>query len=133
MSNPPWGQQPQQPMQQPSQARPIMQFDSHVAGKNATVTLWPNRIEWVQGGFLGTGGKAALGAVTLGASLAATGLRGKKDTQTILLRSVSGVTTKKSGLTKTEVNVATPAGIITFRCSGSEASQFQSHLLNLIG
>lgn len=109
--------------------KPLIEFDSHVAGKNATVRLWPDRVEWKQGGWMGSGSKAALGALTFGASLVVTGVRGKKDESMIPVRSINSVTNKKSGLTKTMVVVNTSGGAIEFRCSGSQAEKFKSLLL----
>lgn len=113
--------------------KPLMQFDSHVGGKNATVRVYQDRIEWGKTSWMGTAGKATLGAMTMGASLVATGIRGKKDDEMVLIRSIASVNSKKSGLTKTEVNVHTPAGAISFRCSGKEADQFKSLVLRLVG
>lgn len=112
--------------------QPLMEFTSHIAGKNARVRLWPDRVEWERASHLGTAGKAALGAFTLGASLVATGLRGKQDTEMILIRSITGVTTKKSGLTQNAVTVSTAAGIVEFRCSNAEATEFKRQLLALL-
>lgn len=112
--------------------QPLMKFDSHIAGKNAMVRVYPDRIEWGKTSWMGTAGKATLGALTMGASLVATGVRGKKDEEVVLIRSISSVTSKKSGLTKTEVNVHTPAGAIGFRCSPKEADQFKRLVLELV-
>ena len=108
---------------------PMMQFDSHVAGKNATVRLWPDRIEWVQDGWMGPGTKVAMGAMTMGASLLATGARGKRDENIIPIRTISSVTSRKSGLTKNEGVVSSGAGTIALRCSEREAAQFKALLL----
>lgn len=111
------------------EVQPLMKFDSHVAGKNAQVALYPDRVEWSKSGWMGTAGKVALGAATMGASLLATGVRGSGGENMILVRSISSVTSKKSGLMKTEVEVHTPAGVVSFRCSGSEAQEFKARLL----
>lgn len=58
---------------------PLLQFKSHIAGKNATVTIFPDRVEWSRKGWLGTGTKAGLAFMTMGASLAATGIRRHED------------------------------------------------------
>lgn len=65
-------------------------------GKNAKVRLWPDQIEWALAGRMGTGAKAALGFATAGMSLLATGVRGKRDTSMILVRSITGVTTREA-------------------------------------
>lgn len=112
--------------------RPLMQFDSHIAGKNATVRVWPDRIEWGKTGLMSTGAKLGLGLATAGMSLLATGVRGKGQDEMILIRSISSVTSAKSGLTKNEVSVMTPAGAIAFRCSQREAEDFKRLLLQLV-
>ncbi|NHB84696.1 hypothetical protein G7085_08965 [Tessaracoccus sp. HDW20] len=111
----------------------LTEFTSHITGKNAKVRLWPDRIEWELVGRMSTGAKAVLGAATMGMSLLATGVRGKRETNMILVRSITGVTTRKSGLMQNEVVVSTPAGTVDFRCSTSEAAEFKRQLLALIG
>lgn len=56
----------------------LMEFTSHITGKNAKVRLWPDRIEWELVGRMSTGAKAVLGAATMGMSLLATGVRRKR-------------------------------------------------------
>jgi hypothetical protein len=51
----------------------------------------------------------------------------------IPVRSITGVSTRKSGLTRTEVVVTSPSGAIGFRCSGDEAKRFQGLLFQLMG
>lgn len=113
--------------------KPLMEFTSHIAGKNAKVRLWPDQIEWELAGRMSSGAKAALGFATAGMSLLATGVRGKRDTNMILVRSITGVTTRKSGLTQVAVVVSTPAGVVDFRCSSSEAEEFKRRLVSLVG
>lgn len=35
--------------------QPLFEFDSHIAGKNAIVKLFPDRVEWGSKGWLSTG------------------------------------------------------------------------------
>lgn len=107
----------------------LMEFDSHVAGKNARVRLYADRVEWSKSGWMSTGAKAALGAATAGISLLATGVRGKGESEMIPIRAISSVTSKKSGLTKTAVQVIASGNTIEFRCSGDEAERFKSLLM----
>ncbi len=111
------------------EAGPIMEFDSHIAGKNAMVRLYPDRIEWSKTGLMGTGAKVATGVMTGGLSFLATGVRGKKAEEMILTRSITSVSSKRQGLTKEIVEVHTPAGVIGFRCSSAEAGAFKNALL----
>lgn len=86
------------PQQMPPGDRPLMTFKSHIGGKNADVTVYENRVEWRRGDHLGTGGKVALGAMTMGLSLAATGVRGRNDQDMILMKAIQSVTSKNSGI-----------------------------------
>lgn len=116
------------PQQMPMGERPLMTFKSHVAGKNADVTVYPNRVEWKRTDHLGTGGKVALGAMTMGLSLAATGVRGRNDQDMILMKAIQSVTSKNSGM-QTLVSVTASGGVIEFRCSRAEADRFKQLLL----
>lgn len=110
---------------------PLMSFASHIDGKNASVVLYPDRIEWDRKSFMSTGAKVATGVMTGGMSLLATGIKGKHESNMILLRAVQGVTTKK-GLLNTQVNVAAGASSISFNCSHGEAEQFKQQVLALL-
>lgn len=111
---------------------PLMKFDSHIAGKNAIVRVYYDRIEWGKTGWMSTGAKAALGAATMGMSLLATGVRGKGEGETLFIRSITSVTDKKSGLTKNVVSVIASGNTIDFRCSQSEAVEFKRLLNQLV-
>ncbi len=66
----------------------LMTFESHIDGKNATVSIYPDRIEWEQKGRM-----TVTRLVTTG------GLAGRKGggTEMILMRAITSVTTKKDG------------------------------------
>lgn len=108
---------------------PLMSFTSHIDGKNARVALHGDRIEWTRGGL--SMGKLAAATMTLGASALVTGVS-NKDTSTVMLRQVQGVTTKK-GMLNTTVMVMAGASSVTFNCSHSEAEQFKRQVLALLG
>lgn len=108
----------------------LYEFTSHVAGKNARVKVFRNRVEWKRTDHLGTGGKVALGVMTGGVSMLATGVRGRKDEEMILTRSITSVTSKRDKL-QTLVTVIASGNVIAFRCSGAEADQFRTLLLQL--
>ena len=59
--------------------QPILELTSHIAGKNAKVFLWPDRLEWSRKGLMSTGTKAGVAIATGGLSYLATGFRGKKE------------------------------------------------------
>lgn len=109
---------------------PLMQFVSHIDGRNAVVTLYPDRIEWERKG-MSTGAKLGIGAATMGASLLVTGVTGRHDTNMVLLRSVQGVTSKKGAL-NTRVDVAAGASSISMNCGHTEAAQFKATVLSLL-
>jgi hypothetical protein len=91
---------------------PLLQFTSHVAGKNARVAIYPDRIEWER-----------LSWVTLA---------GRKDTNLIPVRHIQGITTQKAGLAFTTVRVATAGDATEFRVTKREAEQVRSTLLRLM-
>lgn len=111
---------------------PILEFTSHIAGKNAKVRLFTDRVEWERVGRMGSASKATLGVFTLGASLAVTGVGRKRETEMVPIRSISGVSTKKDGPLNTRVVLGTPAGELGFRISHREAERFASEVRRLI-
>ena len=74
---------------------PLLQFKSHIAGKNATVAIFPDRVEWSRKGWIGTGTKAGLAVMTMGMSLAATGIRRHEDGEIIPISSISHVAKRR--------------------------------------
>lgn len=111
---------------------PIMELTSHIEGKNATVRLFADRVEWERKGAMSGGAKAALGVATAGLSLFATGVGSKRDTQMIPVRSIAGVSTRREGLRFTVVALATPAGELGFRVSHREAEAFAGAVRGLL-
>jgi hypothetical protein len=108
---------------------PLMQFTSHVAGRNAKVAIYPDRIEWSRTGLKVPGG--ATGAVlTGGLTLLATSAR--KDTNIIPIRQIQGITTHKAGLSYTTVRVATAGDVTEFRVTKRESEQVKATLLQLM-
>ena len=88
---------------------PLMQFTSHIAGKNAMVAIYPDRIEWVRLSWVSPAGR--------------------KDTNMIPIRQIQGVTTHKAGLSYTTVRVATAGDVTEFRVTKRQAEQVKSTLL----
>lgn len=91
---------PQQQMAPRAPVGPIMTFASHIAGKNAQVTIFADRVEWSKSGMMG----------------------GSKGSEMVPMRSISSVTTKKDGMVNTVVQVATSGGMIEMRCGHSLAA-----------
>lgn len=113
-------------------ATPFFTFTSHIDGKNAKVSVFQDRIEWVKPRGV-SGGKLAAGFMTAGMSLLATGVKsGKSGTEMIPIKSMSSVTTSRDGLLNTKVSVITSGNTIDFRVSHSEAAQVKNVLTQLI-
>lgn len=103
---------------------PVMEFKSHISGKNADVIIYENRIEWRR-----EGSKVARvvgAAATVGLSL----LAGKKDeTETIPIKQISHVATKRDGLLNTKVVITTSGGNIEMRCDHDTAARAKDAIL----
>jgi hypothetical protein len=80
----------------------LMAFRSHIEGRNATVTVFPDRIEWTRNRLMG-----------------------RRDTNTIMMRSVTGIKTHKSGLTYTEVEIVSGASSVVMRVSKAQAENLR--------
>lgn len=110
----------------------LLQFKSHIAGKNATVRIFSDRIEWERPRGV-SGGKLTAGILTSGVSLLATGVRsGRAGTEMIPIKNVSSVTTKRDGLRFTAVQVITSGNTIDFRVSHNEAGPIKDLLTELV-
>ena len=110
---------------------PLLEFTSHIAGQNAQVRLWPDRLEWSRKGWLSTGAKAGMAAMTLGMSYLATGVRGKQEGESIPIRSISHVQRGNSGL-QDKVTIRSAAGDLEMRVSRAEADRLVGQLNALI-
>jgi hypothetical protein len=112
---------------------PILEFTSHVQGKNAKVRVFVDRVEWERGKSV-SAGKITAGLMTGGLSLAATGVRTRKGagTEVILLRSVTSVTSRRDSLLNDAVSVITSGNTIDFRVSKGEGEQITRVLLDLV-
>jgi hypothetical protein len=109
--------------------QPIMQFTSHVAGANAQVAIYQDRIEWTRRGLKTPGG--ATGALlTGGLTLFAT--HSRRDTNMLPVRQIQGVSTHRAGLSYTTVRVATAGDVTEFRVSRSLAEDVKALLLQLM-
>lgn len=97
-----------------------MTFESHIDGKNATVSIYPDRIEWEQKGRM-----TVTRLVTTG------GLAGRKGggTEMILMRAITSVTTKKDRLRNHAVSIVTAGNTIDMRVSKDEAERIKATIL----
>lgn len=113
-------------------AEALLTFTSHIAGKNAKVRIYSDRIEWERPRGV-SAAKLTAGFLTAGASLLATGVKnGNSGTEMIPVKSISSVTTKRDGLLNTLVQVITSGNTIDFRVSHSEAENVRALLNQLI-
>lgn len=84
---------------------PIMAFASHIAGKNAQVRIFPDRVEWTKAGMMG-----------------------QKGAEMVPMRSISSVSLRKDGMINTVVQVATSGGLIEMRVGHALAQQVRACL-----
>ena len=109
----------------------LLAFKSHIAGKNADVLIFIDRIEWAKEGSIG-GGRLALGAATAGLSLLKTGVRKKQQgSEVIPIKSISSVTSEKNGY-RTKVSVICTGNTIDFRVSHDDAKQVKELITSLV-
>lgn len=106
----------------------LLEFTSHINGKNARVQVFPDRVEWSRAGL--SGGKLTAGLLTGGLSMLATGIS-NKDSEMIPVRAITSVTSKK-GLANTTVSVITAGNTIDFKIGHGEADRLKSTLLQLM-
>src|SRR6478736_4955846 len=112
--------------------RPLMEFTSHIEGKNATVSVYTDRVEWLKPRGV-SGAKVTAGLLTLGMSTLATGLKsGDSGTEMIPVKAISSVTTKRDGMRNSIVSVIASGNTVDFRISHKEAEMVKSTLIKLI-
>ncbi|WP_239498570.1 SHOCT domain-containing protein [Microbacterium sp. PM5] len=110
---------------------PLLSFVSHIDGKNARVSVWPDRVEWDRKGLLSTGAKAGMAVMTAGMSYLATGVTRKQSTEVIPVKSIMSVTTKRGLGLQTKVHVITSGNTIEMRIAHKEAEQVREVLMQL--
>jgi hypothetical protein len=103
----------------------LMTFTSHIHGKNAKVSVYPDRIEWEQPGRVTLTRLATGGALT-------GGVRKGGSTEMIPVRAVTSVTTRKDGMRNSVVSLIASGNTIDTRVSHSEADQLKRTLLQLM-
>jgi hypothetical protein len=103
----------------------LMKFTSHIAGKNATVEIHDDRIEWQQ-----QGGVSAMKVLT-GAALIA-GVRKGGSSEMIPIRHITSVTTRRDGLRNHAVSIVTAGNTIDMRVSKDEAEQIKATVTRLM-
>lgn len=110
---------------------PLMKVTSHIAGKNAQVAVFPDRLEWARKGLMSTGAKAGLAVATGGLSYLATGVRGRNEGEVIPIRSISHVG-RRNHRFQDYVVISTSGGDVEMRVSRREADELIGLLNKLI-
>jgi|688.fasta_scaffold18645_4 hypothetical protein len=114
------------------ETKALLEFNSHIGGKNAKVSIFADRVEWLKPRGA-SGGKIAAGIFTGGASLLVTGVRNSDSgTEMVPIKSISSVTTKRDGPLNSKVVVIVSGNTIEFRVSHSEAEIVKTTLTQLI-
>lgn len=108
-----------------------MTFISHIAGKNATVVVYPDRVEWLWKGWMSTGAKAATALMTGGVSYLATGVRGQRGSESIPISAITHVSSKTHRF-QDYVVLSTSGGNVEMRVSKAEADALKRLLHALI-
>jgi hypothetical protein len=110
----------------------LLEFVSHIDGKNAKVQVFADRVEWNRAGGVSKG-KAWLGVATGGVSLLATGISDKKGaSEMIPIRSLTSVTVERDGLRNMKVRLIASGNTIDMRVSKAEADQIKDTLTRLM-
>jgi hypothetical protein len=81
----------------------LMAFKSHIEGRNALVTVWPDRIEWSRKPLLSF----------------------RHDTNTIMVRMITGIRSHKASLGYTTVEIASGTSTVAMRVTKSQASELR--------
>jgi len=114
------------------QDQPLYTFTSHIAGKNAKVSIYEDRIEWAVARGV-SGAKVTAGLMTAGLSMLATGVKnGKAGSEMIPVKSMTSVTTKRDGMLNSKVSVITAGNTVDFRVSHTEAKIVKDTLTKLM-
>lgn len=106
----------------------VTTFKSHTTGKNADVSIYSDRIEWVQKRSVNW----KLAIITCGLSLVTLLFPRQAATEMIPIKHVNSVTTSRKNLMWTTVRVMAPGNTIDFNVSHDEARGIASTLNSLI-
>ena len=96
------------------ETKSLLEFTSHVDGKNAMVQIFSDRIEYTKPGRVSLT-RLASASVTGGVSLLATGVRTGGDAEMIPVKNISSVNSGKDGLRYHKVTVTAANASVEFR------------------
>ncbi|MFF0467584.1 hypothetical protein ACFYPX_09195 [Micromonospora zamorensis] len=116
--------------------QPLTAFESHVAGRNAQVTIWPDRIEWSKPGrtMVANVLLVILAVYTIGLTLLASACRPRfkqQGRQMLAMRAVQSVASRRDGL-HTTVAVVAGATTIDFRVPHGRAESIEALIRDLV-
>ncbi|NLU77784.1 hypothetical protein HCA58_05110 [Micromonospora sp. HNM0581] len=114
----------------------MARFESHVAGRNARVAIWPDRIEWSQPGrtMVADVLLVILAIYTVALSLLVPAARPRfkeRGRQMLAMRAVQSVAAQRDGL-HTAVAVVAGATTIAFRVPHDDAPRIEALLRDLV-
>jgi hypothetical protein len=113
------------------ETKSILEFTSHIDGKNATVQVFADRIEYTKPGRV-TLTRLAGASMTMGATLLGSGLRTGGDAEMIPIKSISSVNTGKDGLRFHKVVITASNAEIEFRVDKAIADAVKALISELI-
>lgn len=113
--------------------QPLLEVVSHIAGKNAKVRVYNDRVEWERTKRV-SAAKITTGVFTAGMSLAATGLHTRKGagTEVIPISAITSIATKRDTMLNDVVSVITSGNTIDMRCHRAEAQSLKSIVQRLM-
>lgn len=111
---------------------PLYSFTSHIDGRNATVNVFIDRVEWERPRSISKG--KMFGAVaTLGMSAVA-GVKNNKTggSEMIALKAITSVTMVRDGMMWTKISVIASGNTIDFRVTKGSADEIKGVLTQLV-
>ena len=109
----------------------LLEFTSHVDGKNAKVQIFPDRVEWAKPGKVSLT-RLTGASMTLGASLVATGIRTGGSAEMIAVKNITSVVSSKDGLRFHKVVITASGNTIEFRVDKAVADAARVLISQLI-
>ncbi|MCL2490175.1 MAG: DUF2510 domain-containing protein [Propionibacteriaceae bacterium] len=109
-------------------------FEAHVAGINATVTVYQDRIEYMKPKDV-SGGKVAAAVMTVGLSLLATGVKSQKSggVTVMPIRQVASVTSRNESLRYAIMYVTSTGGsVLEFRGLKADIANAMAVIMRLV-